>query len=293
MGLATRRGGGATCSALDASRILAGRGSSARPANSRCRAPWRRARVKGSAGMQENKYDNAAFFTKYSQMRRSLQGLEGAGEWRTLEAMLPDFSGKRVLDLGCGFGWHCQYAVEHGAASVVGVDLSERMLAVAKAKTSPEITYMRAPIENAAFARDSFDVVISSLAFHYLASFDDLLARVSAWLVRGGDLVFSVEHPIFTAQGSQDWCYDENGNIRHFPVDNYFDEGRRDTTFLGESVLKYHRTLTTYLHGLIQQGFAITGVVEPQPSETMLRTDAGMRDELRRPMMLIISARKG
>jgi len=243
--------------------------------------------------VQENKYDNAAFFMKYSQMRRSIEGLEGAGEWRALQALLPDFSARRVLDLGCGFGWHCQYAVEHGAASVVGVDISERMLAGARAKTSQEIAYIHAPIEQVAFARDSFDVVISSLALHYVASFGDLLAKVSAWLVPGGDLVFSVEHPIFTAEGSQDWCYDGTGKIQHFPVDNYFYEGRRDTTFLGESVQKYHRTLTTYLQGLIQRGFAITGVAEPQPSETMLQGDAAMRDELRRPMMLIVAARKG
>jgi SAM-dependent methyltransferase len=242
--------------------------------------------------VQENKYDNAAFFTKYSQMRRSIEGLEGAGEWRTLERMLPDFRGKRVLDLGCGFGWHCQYAVEHGAASVVGVDISERMLVRARASTAPENTYIHAPIEQAAFAPGSFDVVISSLAFHYVASFDDIVTNVAAWLVSGGAFVFSVEHPIFTAAGSQDWWYDASGAIQHFPVDRYFEEGPRETTFLGERVRKYHRTLTTYLNGLLQHGFAITGVVEPVPPEAML-ADPDMRNELRRPMMLLVSARKG
>ena len=32
----------------------------------------------------------------------------GAGEWHVLKTILPDFTGKRVLDLGCGFGWHWQ-----------------------------------------------------------------------------------------------------------------------------------------------------------------------------------------
>ena len=242
--------------------------------------------------MSQNKYDDATFFRKYSQMRRSVQGLEGAGEWGTLEKMLPSFGGKRVLDLGCGFGWHCQYAVEHGAASVVGVDISERMLAVAIEKTSKEIEYMHRSIEDVRFARDSFDVVISSLALHYVELFEAVLEHIAAWLVVDGDLVFSVEHPIFTSQGSQDWCYDSKGNIRHFPVDNYFHEGTRETTFLGEGVVKYHRTLTTYLNRLIQSGFEVTGVVEPQPDETMLRIDADMRNELRRPMMLIVSAKK-
>ena len=54
--------------------------------------------------MKENKYDNNRFFSQYSQMSRSVDGLKGAGEWHVLQKMLPDFTGKRVLDLGCGFG---------------------------------------------------------------------------------------------------------------------------------------------------------------------------------------------
>lgn len=242
--------------------------------------------------MKQNKYDDKIFFEKYSQMDRSTKGLEGAGEWKTLEAMLPDFEGKRVLDLGCGFGWHCQYAIEQGASQVIGIDISEQMLAVAKEKTDRRISYMRMPIEDASFDEKSFDVVISSLAFHYIESFSQLVDKAAHCLVSGGDFVFSVEHPIFTASGTQDWYYDEKGNILHFPVDHYFHEGRRTTSFLGEEVLKYHKTLTTYLNGLIQGGFELTGIVEPQPSEHLLDTVAGMRNELRRPMMLIIAAKK-
>lgn len=225
-------------------------------------------------------------------MNRSVKGLEGAGEWKTLEKMLPDFSNKRVLDLGCGFGWHCQYALEHGAASVIGVDISEKMLAVAKEKTSREIEYICKPIEDAKFPERSFDVVISSLAFHYLESFEKITRSVFTWLVNGGEFVFSVEHPVFTSYGTQDWHRDANGSILHFPVDNYFYEGKREANFLGETVIKYHKTLTTYLNTLLQNGFEITGVVEPQPSDDMLKTVEGMKDELRRPMMLIVSARK-
>ena len=76
--------------------------------------------------MKENPYDNELFFEKYSQMPRSVQGLSAAGEWETLRSLLPDFRGKRLLDLGCGYGWHCAYAMEHGAFSAAGVDISKR-----------------------------------------------------------------------------------------------------------------------------------------------------------------------
>lgn len=243
--------------------------------------------------MKQNKYDDNIFFDKYSNMERSKKGLDGAGEWHELKKMLPDFQGKRVLDLGCGFGWHCQFAIENGAKSVIGIDISEKMLSEAKNKTKSEyIQYICMPIEDINFSANSFDVVISSLALHYIQSFEDILSKISKCLSNGGDFVFSVEHPIFTAQGIQDWYYDNYGNILHWPVDQYFTEGMRKANFLGEEVIKYHKTLTTYLNCLIKEGFEITGLVEPKPAEDLLYTVPGMLDELRRPIMLLVSSRK-
>ncbi len=242
--------------------------------------------------MKENRYDDQTFFDKYSQMARSQKGLAGAGEWPELEKLLPDFSGKRVLDLGCGYGWHCRYALDHGAAYVLGTDLSQRMLEQARARHGgPGIEYRQAAMEDLQFPEGSFDAVISSLAFHYVRDFQPLAERIGRWLVPGGSFVFSVEHPVFTACGSQDWYYDENGNILHFPVDNYYLEGRRDAVFLGERVVKYHRTLTSYLDTLLQSGFTLRRLVEPKPPEELMDLP-GMRDELRRPMMLLIAAEK-
>jgi hypothetical protein len=86
--------------------------------------------------MKQNKYDDPAFFANYSQMARSIGRLDEAGEWPAFRALLPTLAGKTVLDLGCGFGWHCRYAREQRARWVVGVDLSEKMLARARASTN-------------------------------------------------------------------------------------------------------------------------------------------------------------
>ncbi|MEI7487474.1 MAG: class I SAM-dependent methyltransferase [Chryseobacterium sp.] len=243
--------------------------------------------------MQENKYDNTSFFKQYEKMLRSQKGLEGAGEWHALKKMLPDFSGKDVLDLGCGFGWHCRYAIEKGAKSVIGIDLSEKMLEKAREINALEgIQYEIKALENVDYPDEKFDIIISSLTFHYIESFDTLAQNIYKWLKPKGHFVFSVEHPVFTAQGNQDWTYNENGEKLHWPVDNYFIEGKRNTTFLGEEVVKYHRTSTTYLNSLLKQGFKIKEVVEPEPSEEMLKEFSEMKDELRRPMMLLISVEK-
>lgn len=57
--------------------------------------------------MMGNPYDQENFFQQYSQMPRSQGGLAAAGEWQQLRALFPPLQGKRVLDLGCGYGWHC------------------------------------------------------------------------------------------------------------------------------------------------------------------------------------------
>ena len=237
-------------------------------------------------------YDEAGFFDSYAEMDRSRRGLAAAGEWPQFRAMFPPLEGKRVLDLGCGYGWHCAYAAQHGAAAVLGTDLSEKMLATAQAKNgAPQITYRRSAMEDLAFPDGSFDVILSSLALHYVRDFVPLVERIVRWLTPGGHFIFSVEHPVFTAYGSQDWYYSPEGEILHFPVDNYYYEGQREAIFLGEKAIKYHRTLTSYLNTLLCSGFILEHVIEPQPPAEMLHL-TGMKDEMRRPMMLLVSARK-
>lgn len=233
--------------------------------------------------MKENKYDDKIFYEKYSQMNRSKEGLSGAGEWETLKGMLPDFKGKRMLDLGCGYGWHSIYAMENGASSVVGIDISQNMLKVAKEKTHfSEVEYICGAIEDMDFKEESFDIVLSSLAFHYIKDYKELIEKINKVLKPNGILIFTVEHPVFTAYGTQDWYYDNNKEILHFPVDNYYYEGKRIANFLGEDVVKYHRTITTYLNTLLINNFNINQIIEPQPSEEMLDI-LGMKDEMRRP----------
>ncbi len=136
-------------------------------------------------------------------------------------------------------------------------------------------------------------MVISSLAFHYVKSFKSVCEKINHWLKPNGQFVFSVEHPIFTARGEQDWHYDESGNRLHWPVDHYQQEGLRKTTFLNEEVTKYHRTIATYVNDLLENGFQIKAVQESSISTEQLEKNSELADENRRPMFLLISAEKG
>lgn len=237
-------------------------------------------------------YDNEAFFAAYGQMARSRLGLAGAGEWADFQKLFPKLAGLRVLDLGCGYGWHCRYCAEHGAKSVLGIDSSAKMLEQAIQLTDhPAVSYKRVSISDYGYPAGCFDLVLSSLALHYVADYREICKKVYQTLVPGGQFLLSVEHPVFTAFGNQDWYYDSSGKILHWPVDHYFEEGPRQAIFLGQAIEKQHRTLTTYVSGLRQAGFHLTSLVEPQPPASMARFQ-GMENEHRRPMMLLLAARK-
>lgn len=239
-----------------------------------------------------NIYDNKAFFEAYSQMARSTGGLEAAGEWHLLRPLFPPMEGSRVLDLGCGYGWHCKYAVDHGAAEALGLDLSEKMIAEARARNAdPRIRYEVGGIAEYAYPAEAYDLVVSNLALHYLADLDDIYRKVFTTLKPGGVFLFNIEHPVFTAGVREDWIRDEEGRPVCWPVDNYYYPGERATLFLGQEVKKQHHTLTQILMGLLRCGFALEAVEEAMPDPSMLDLP-GMADEMRRPMMLLVKARK-
>lgn len=241
-----------------------------------------------------NPYDDEHFFAEYSKMSRSKEGLAGAGEWPTFRDLLPSLAGKSVLDLGCGYGWHCRYAEQEGATEILGIDSSEKMLARAReltAASDSKITYRQADIAQLELPHKRYDLVLSSLVLHYIEDFPAMVKKINGWLKPDGIFQFTVEHPIFTAEGHEQWVLDDNGKLKYWPVDNYFAEGERTANFLGVNMTKYHHTLTTFVDGLLQNGFVLEGLVEPMPPESM-RDLPEMQPSLRMPMMLIIKARK-
>lgn len=240
--------------------------------------------------MTQNLYDDPDFHDRYSQLRRSVEGLAGAAEWPAMRAMLPPLAGLRVLDLGCGFGRYSRWLREAGAASVVGIDISERMLERARAETAdPAIVYRRETIEEAGFADASLDLVFSSLALHYVADFGAVCATLARALAPDGSFVFSVEHPIFTAPSRQEWV-ESPGDGLAWPLNGYLDEGARRTHWLGSDVTKYHRTTASYVNALIAHGFRIVALDDWGPSPAQVEAQPEWGVERERPAFLLVAA---
>ncbi|TPK46009.1 class I SAM-dependent methyltransferase [Mesorhizobium sp. B2-5-4] len=242
--------------------------------------------------MAQNIYDQPDFFAGYSQLGRSVEGLDGAAEWPALRAMLPDVAGLRIVDLGCGFGWFCRWAHEQGARQVLGLDLSEKMLARARA-AGPDagVTYERADLDQLSLPQGGFDLAYSSLVLHYIEDIERLFRTVHQALSPGGHFVFSTEHPIYMAPTKPGWSIDGEGK-RTWPVDRYLVEGPRKTDWLAKGVVKHHRTIGTTLNTLIRTGFTIEYVDEFRPTAAQIAARPDLAEELERPMFLLVSARR-
>ncbi len=239
--------------------------------------------------MTQNIYDNPEFFEGYNRLGRSVGGLHDAAEWPALRALLPDLSGLRLVDLGCGFGWFCRWARQHGAAQVLGLDLSENMLARAEvANSDPAITYARADLEQLDLPAASFDLAYSSLTLHYIENLAGLLTTIYRALVPGGRFVFSIEHPIYMAPRHPGWQVDADGR-KTWPVDSYRLEGLRRTDWLTSGVIKQHRTIGTTLNLLISRGFTVSHVEEWGPTDEQVRAKPALAEERERPMFLLVA----
>lgn len=106
-----------------------------------------------------------------------------------------DVAGRDVLDAGCGSG-PLAAALRDRGARVSGFDLSPGMVALARERLGEEadlrVADLDAPLP---YDDDAFDVVVCSLALHYLPDWGGALAELRRVLRPGGRLVVSVPHP--------------------------------------------------------------------------------------------------
>ncbi|KAI9037513.1 class I SAM-dependent methyltransferase [Aspergillus affinis] len=279
-----------------------------------------------TANPAQNIYDDHSFFAAYSTLPRSEHGLAGAPEWPVLRDMITGPSSgmqaRRILDIGCGYGWFARWARDHGAMHVRAIDLSEKMIQRAKELDASHgvIDYQIQDVETFApsdHERGEYDLVYSSLVFHYIEDLGRLLREIRSCLVgsshtsssdsslsefttpttkRKGKLVFSIEHPICTAPISPppDWAVvgDETHTERKiWPLNNYSEEGLRLTSWLGTAgVRKYHRTVETYVSLLLENGFVLTALKDWVPSLEDVRDHPEWREERHRPYFLLVAA---
>ena len=218
-----------------------------------------------------------------------------------LLAIVGDVRGQRILDAGCGNGYLSRILARQGAR-VVGVDLSPRLLAIAKAYEAQDplgIRFRQSDLAKlSTIESGAFDLIISNVVLQDVRRLDAALRELHRVLRSDGRLIFSITHPAFDIPPAH-WVREPPDSDRaeerpFIAVDRYFD---RVALYWGPSgqpeLVGFHRPLRDFTEGLRQAGFVIVRLEEPRPlPEAIRRRYRQFADQLRIPNFLMIEARK-
>ncbi len=215
---------------------------------------------------------------------------------------ITNLKGKNVLCVGCGTGEECQHLLKLGAWRVIGIDISEELINIAK-KTFPKIDFQVADVEHLDFSTEEFDFVYSSLVMHYLKDWSPALKNIHRVLRPGGTFLFSTHHPVKwgaqTLRGKTKNTfilgYEKFRDGKQLRVyGDYLNERKIEDVWFDEfPVSYYHKPISKIFKEITSAGFKITDIIEPKAiSQARKVRENFWRIHQRIPLFLIIEARK-
>jgi len=228
-----------------------------------------------------NSYNDEKVLNKYIESRIDTKSPHNQTIKEKLFDLVGDYSGKTILDLGCGIGVFSK-DLSNKAQKVVGIDISEKCIEYAKSKNnSDNIDYFTMDINNLNLIKEKFDIVFSDMVFNYIEDYDKLLLNIYELLNDNGIVVFSQVHPISTASlGESSWV-NEDGKLK-FQMDNYSNVSKRYREYFEGNFELYHRRFEDLINIAIKNNFEIVELFEPYTSEK----------EYNRPSFLLVKLRK-
>ncbi|MEZ4863737.1 MAG: class I SAM-dependent methyltransferase [Caldilineaceae bacterium] len=212
-----------------------------------------------AAPAEQSTYD--AIAAQYAQTQQRPTG--GAFSWNH-ELVIPHLlavagavRGCTVLDAGCGEGVVARYLAEAGA-TVVGVDLSTQLIALAQAQASSSITYqvhdLSQPLPQYA---NHFDLVVSNLVLNDVANYQGFALTLGAVTKPAGRVILSLTNPYSAVMREK--------------VESYFDSGAATPYAWGEGqVYHYHRTMQEYIRAFRAAGLLLNSLTDVQMTEAMV-----------------------
>lgn len=230
---------------------------------------------------QQNIYDNKEFFEGYQGIRDQFSANELI-EIPQLFELIDNVKDLSILDLGCGTGKHDRKLIEMGARRVVGIDLSNNMIQEAmKSTSSDRIEYKVMSMNDIDQLDEKFDMVVSSLAIHYVQDYDGLCKKVYHVLKDGGRFVFSYGHPMDSCAILND--YSNNfvilDNKKYFLISDYNNEGKRISHWFVDGVETYHRNMSHLVNGLIDAGFQLEHMTESYATDEVIQSNPKYIDQ--------------
>lgn len=235
-------------------------------------------------------YDHEAVFSSYSTHREWSANPNVVMEEPALLDVLGDVADARVLDLGCGDAALGRMLLEAGCRSYHGIDASQRMIERAtETLKGTSGTISLGTIEAFIAPPNSYDVVVSRVALHYVEDIGAVLHACYICLANSGRLIFSVVHPVISSRDAR-----AAGEKRSsWVVDEYFDRGPRVQNWLGGKVLWFHRTTEDYVAEMHHAGFRLSRLSECEPRRERFDGDVDEFKRRRRiPLFLLLAGEK-
>lgn len=135
----------------------------------------------------EKQKSKKAFNQQAVTYDQDMRGQHARSLYPILLEKISDISYHSALDLGCGTGEMIKMILEQDAQkSLTGIDLSEKMLEIAKGKLNDRAKLLLGDSEHLPFQDGTFDVVYCNDSFHHYPAPENVLAEVKRVLKTGG-----------------------------------------------------------------------------------------------------------
>lgn len=208
--------------------------------------------------------------------------------------------GESVLDVACGQGFFAREFYKAGA-EVIGIDISEELIKIAKERSPLAIKYYVSQAENIQpLGNSSCNKIAMILALQNIEDVNKVFKECNRILKHNGVIYLVLNHPAFRIPKKSAWGWDKEGKIQYRRIDAYLSESRDKIQIhpgikASEFTWSFHRPLQFYFKKLWKNGFYVTKLEEwnsYKKSEKGPRSDA--EDIARReiPLFMFIEAIK-
>jgi len=229
--------------------------------------------------MKAIKEDWNAMAQAYEEFNNSPDSYSYNIEWPAVKKMLPDLTGKKILDIGCGTGIFTFLLEGYNPLKITGLDISESMLSIAKQKAEQRNSKATFIVGDASYTdqyvNEKFDLIFSSTTSHYIENLDKLFESMKKCMEDNGHIILSIIHPIYSSmypiEHGDTFPKDEEWHIRYLDksvrayIQPWIEYNDRYEKRLSKS---YHHLFSDYVNAINKAGLTICQIEEPMPPES-------------------------
>lgn len=179
--------------------------------------------------------------------------------------------GLKVYDIACGNGYNSRRMAKEGADEIWASDLSPRLIEIASTKYENPNSKIKYTVRDATDIKDLpenyFNLVVISMAIHYVENLDKLFNNMNKILKKGGRIVFVTNHPLANL-GRLDIGtpgYDLEKALQR--AKRYLESYSEQTInlWVGQKGLTIYRApMGLMVNILVKNGFLVDKMIEPQ-----------------------------